>query len=297
MPCVPAIIVHGGAGKWSSAPSDRREAARRALMESAEAGLQIMEKGGTSVEAIVEAISHMESSGVFNSGKGSVANSDGFVEMDAGLMDGETLDSGAVASLRGIENPIRVALLVMKKTPHVILSGEGARRFALSNGFSEDPFLLSKRDQVSHRLVSRSEWRGDTVGAAAVDQLCHTAAGASTGGISGKMPGRIGDSPVPGAGFYANHFAAAAATGIGELILILGISRKIVEEATLLGSVKLSGRSLLEYTRSKFKDDTFGVIGIDIRGEYAAIYNTESMPYAYFKKGMESPLVGGFPAL
>lgn len=296
MKCVPAVIVHGGAGRWSSSPEERRERARKVLEEAAEAGYEILSRGGSSIDAVVEAISVMEDSGAFNAGRGSVANSEGYVEMDAGIMDGSTMDAGAVASLRGISNPIRVALLVMRKTPHVILSGEGARKFALENGFREAEELLSPRMLPAGRISSRSEWRGgDTVGAAAVDSQCRTAAGASTGGISGKMPGRIGDTPIPGAGFFANHFAAASATGIGELITILGITRKVVEEAAALGSIELSGKTLFEYVERRFRRDTFGVIGLDIEGGYLAFYNTESMPYAYKRQGMASPVIGGFP--
>ncbi|MGB9725084.1 MAG: isoaspartyl peptidase/L-asparaginase [Fervidicoccaceae archaeon] len=296
MKCSPAIIVHGGAGRWTSVPDERKEKARKALIESVEAGLNVMLAGGTSVEAVVEAISLMEESGVFNAGRGSVPNSEGFVEMDAGIMDGNSLDAGAVASIRGIASPIRVALLVMKKTPHVILSGEGAKKFALDNGFTIEPDLLNAKIKQTTRSVSRNDWRGgDTVGAAAVDSYCRTAAGASTGGIMGKMPGRIGDSPIPGAGYYANHYAAASATGKGELITILGITRRIVEEATLLGSIELTGKTMISYVENRFKKDTFGVIGLDIAGGWLAIYNTESMPYAYKKYGASSVVVGGFP--
>lgn len=295
MMCTPAIIVHGGAGKWSSIPKDKRDKAEKVLMDSVEVGLEILLKGGASVEAVVEAISVMEESGIFNAGRGSVPNSEGYLEMDAGLMDGKSLDVGAVASLRGIATPIRVAFLVMKKTPHIMLSGDGAIKFAKENGFKIEQELIEPRNLPSKKISTRSDWRGDTVGAVAVDSYCYTSAGASTGGIIGKMPGRVGDTPIPGAGYYANHFAAASATGIGELIAILGITRKIVEEASLLGSIELSGGTLMTYVESKFKRNTFGVIGLDIRGGRLAIYNTESMPYAYKKVGMDSVSIGGFP--
>ncbi|MEM0020751.1 MAG: isoaspartyl peptidase/L-asparaginase [Fervidicoccaceae archaeon] len=294
MECEPSIIVHGGAGRWSLISSDRLEKARRVLFESAQYGFNRLSMGSSAVEAVVEAISYLEDSGEFNAGRGSVFNADGYIEMDAGVMDGKKFDAGAVAALRGIANPIRVALLVMKKTPHVILSGEGARKFALENGFKEESDLL-KRAIISNVSMERAKWRSDTVGAVAIDSNCGTAAGASTGGISGKLPGRIGDTPIPGAGFFANHFAAAASTGIGELITLLGISRAVVEEATLLGSINISGRTLLQYVNSRFKSETFGLIGLDILGNYLAIYNTESMPFALFKKSMKEPIIGGFP--
>ncbi|MGB9831520.1 MAG: isoaspartyl peptidase/L-asparaginase [Fervidicoccus fontis] len=297
MVCKPIIMVHGGAGSWSKKPKETKISAQQALKDAVTFGMEILKREKSAVEAVAEAIRILEDSGSLNAGLGSVTNSEGYMELDAGIMDGKKMDAGAVAAIRGIRNPILVAMKVMRETPHVILVGEGAQKFALSKGFKIDERINVKKDvkDISINIEKRSNWIHDTVGAIAISSDCDTAAGASTGGIRGKMPGRIGDTPIPGAGYYANHFAAAAATGIGEVIILTGATRWIVERGTLAGNVLFVGKDLIEYVNRMYSTNTIGIIMADIRGNYGRIFNTEALPYGVFTEDMQSPEVGGIP--
>jgi beta-aspartyl-peptidase (threonine type) len=295
--CVPLLVAHAGAGDWSKVDKDRLVKARGKIFDAVSEGYHTLISEGA-VEAVVKTISLMEESGVFNAGRGSVANSQGIREMDAGIMDGYKGDAGAVALLRGFPKPIEIALEVMRKSPHVILGGEGAYDFALKRGFSPEKGLLRKVSLDGKiGVMSRNRWKpGDTVGAVAVDKECHTAAGASTGGVRGKMPGRIGDSPIPGAGFYANRFGAASATGIGEVILLTTASRKLIEMAECFSSLEKAGELLLSQIAALYRKDTIGIIAVDTSGHYARFYNTKYLPVSVMGGEMRKPRVIGFPS-
>ncbi|BBG28192.1 isoaspartyl peptidase/L-asparaginase [Sulfuracidifex tepidarius] len=253
----PVIILHGGAGYWEgknldSVNSALREASRRGFEEF---------RRGSSIEAVVEAISFMEDSGVFDAGKGSVKNSEGEVEMDAGIMDGKTLSAGSVVLVR-TGSPIRKALEVMKKGKHVII--------AERKGNSNTTFNSGKG--------------GDTVGAVALDLEGRIVAGTSTGGISGKEPGRIGDSPIPGAGFYATERVGVSSTGIGEVILRV-LPAKEVDTLVSMGILLDDAlNSVVNKVSRMFGKGNIGMIGVSKYGDVSAHFNTKGMPRCYQNK-------------
>lgn len=248
----PVLVIHGGAGSWSK---DREEAGKKGILEALKSGYEQF-KSGSAIEAVVEAIAKMEDSGIFDAGVGSVKNSEGQVEMDAGIMHGNTLNVGAVAAVR-VKNPIRLALKVMKMKRHVLMVGNEAER------------VLTKGSSIG--------LSGDTVGAVALDTQGNIVAGTSTGGIAGKLPGRVGDSPIPGAGYYATEYAAVSSTGIGELILRI-LPAKEVEMLVRLGfNIEDALRIVVNKMTSIFGKGNIGMIGIDSKGNASAAYNTIGM--------------------
>eukprot|EP00038_Savillea_parva_P003591 m.127869 g.127869 ORF g.127869 m.127869 type:complete len:331 (-) comp11219_c1_seq2:1443-2435(-) len=223
-----AIIVHGGA--WDI-PDALEKASRRGCVDAASVGYSVLAQGGTAVEAVEAAVRIMEDNPVFDCGHGSVLNADGEVEMDAMIMDGNGLHAGAVAAVQGVSHPITLARQVMRQSDHVFLVGKGARRFADEMGHAVTPAseLVTPAAQAEYDAYKRTSYRRpvhdlfnkpeghDTVGAVAVDCMGNVAAATSTGGITMKRPGRVGDSPLIGAGGYAdNSMGACSATGHGE---------------------------------------------------------------------------------
>lgn len=214
-----SIMVHGGAG----ASAEKEPAANRAgCLAALAAGQAVLEAGGAAIDAVVAAIRVLEEDATFNAGYGAVLNAEGEVELDAGIMDGATLDVGAVAALRGVRDPIDVAhRLLHDKT--VLLVGEGAYRFAQRVG----AMLCEPADLIApHRRRKGC----DTVGCVAMDQSGNFAAGTSTGGLDNVPPGRVGDSPIPGAGYYAeNARGAVSFSGDGESILRLALAARLID--------------------------------------------------------------------
>src|SRR6266581_5097624 len=230
----PIIIVHGGAGDW---PSKLHKRGLSGVRIAADRGFRILSESGSALDAVEAAIVAMEDNSVFNAGRGSTLNLVGEIETDAAIMDGKTLKGGGVALLRDIRNPIKAARIVMDKTDHVLLAGEAARKLALANGLAKSNLRVSKRVQAWKEGLRKLKKNGvlylsgtspeilqrfllkssETVGALALDNDGNLAAACSTGGVSLKLPGRIGDSAILGAGLYAdNESGAATATGIGE---------------------------------------------------------------------------------
>jgi L-asparaginase / beta-aspartyl-peptidase len=213
-----SIIVHGGAGRLRVGREDRK---RRGCLQAVAAGQAILSAGGSAIDAVEAAIRVMEDDPVFNAGYGSVLNADGQVETDAAIMDGETLDVGSIGALSGVRNPISVAKALLGELT-VLLVGEGARRFAESHGGD----LCAPGDLIAPEPADETH---DTVGAVAYDSQGRMAAGTSTGGIRGAPAGRVGDSPIPGAGLYAeNDVGGAAFSGDGESILRLGLATRLI---------------------------------------------------------------------
>ncbi|HJT99039.1 MAG TPA: isoaspartyl peptidase/L-asparaginase, partial [Rhodanobacteraceae bacterium] len=220
----PVLVIHGGAGVVASEVSPERERDVRAMLERAlRAGYAVLANGGTSLDAVGAAISLMEDSGTFNAGKGAVFNHDGKNELDASIMDGATLRAGSVANVHTVKNPILLARAVMDKSPHVMLVGEGAEIFAKSVGMKPVPpkyFYTEMRwKELQKALEKEKSGKHGTVGAVAMDKAGHLAAGTSTGGITNKRYGRVGDSPIIGAGTYADAHCAVSATGWGEFYI------------------------------------------------------------------------------
>jgi len=228
-----AIAIHGGAGVIDpSKMSPERAASYRAGLAAAlDAGYAILERGGSSLDAVTEAVRIMEDDPQFNAGRGAVLNHEGDAELDAAIMDGKGPRAGAVAAVRHVKNPIALARLVMEKSGHVLLVGEGAEEFALEQGvvlvprgyFRTEARLRELEDErraEAARQRADASQGGGTVGAVALDRAGNLAAATSTGGLTNKHPGRVGDSPLIGAGTYANNASCAVSgTGQGEYFI------------------------------------------------------------------------------
>jgi beta-aspartyl-peptidase (threonine type) len=279
-----AIIVHGGAGAWKLS-EERKEEAVRACAQAAEAGRAILLAGGSALDAVEAAVVILEDCPVLDAGRGSYPNSDGDVEMDALIMDGRTLEMGAIAAIKRVRHPISLARRVMLDSGHNFLVGFGAEAFADSIGFP--------RCDVSELLVDDARIRptgveeeaqvvlGDTVGAVALDREGNLAAATSTGGTANKLPGRVGDSPLVGSGAYAdNRSAAVSATGYGEALMRVVISLRVCD---FVGA-GLSARSACEAAIRLLEERTGGdggLIAVDARGQVGWAFNTAAMPLAY----------------
>ena len=268
----PLIIVHGGAGAWQRTP-DRLLEAVAACEQAAAAGRAVLMARGSALDAVEAAVRVLEDAPALNAGRGSHPKSDGSIEMDALIMDGERLALGAVAAVRRVRNPVSLARRVME-TPHTLLAGEGASRFADSIGFP-------RCDEAELRVPGREPPPSEgTVGAVARDAAGHLAAATSTGGVPRQLPGRVGDVPLAGSGGYADDATAAvSATGDGEAIMKLVLSKRVcdligagvgpqaaVEEAIALLGARLGGSG--------------GLIVISRDGRYGAAFNSAAMPHA-----------------
>ncbi|MBM3290526.1 MAG: hypothetical protein FJY92_10275, partial [Candidatus Hydrogenedentes bacterium] len=229
-----AIIIHGGAGQW---PTERLPRAIEGVGRALDVGRAMLARDGAALDAVEQAVSVLEDDPVFDAGTGSYANTDGEIEMDAIIADGASGRFGAVAAVRNVRHPVSVARRVMDDTPHCMLVGAGATRFAHANGFDfiSGELLLG---EASHPI-------GDTVGAVALDERGRIAVATSTGGTRGKMPGRVGDSPIFGAGAFADAECGVSSTGIGEYIMRVllakfvadGIARGLAPGAAAQGGI------------------------------------------------------------
>ncbi|MCL1097933.1 isoaspartyl peptidase/L-asparaginase family protein [Shewanella gelidii] len=305
-----AIAIHGGAGTISKAnlTETQKQEYKAKLQQAVNAGYDILQQGGTSLDAIQASINLLENSPLFNAGLGAVYTFDGKHELDASVMDGKSMNAGAVAGVKHIKNPIDLALSVMRNSPHVMLAGEGAEEFALTQGFQFVPanyFDTQKRylnlqdaKQKLHRAKESGndyqasvqrldlDYKFGTVGAVALDQLGNLAAGTSTGGMTAKRYGRVGDSPVIGAGTYAqNGVCAVSATGHGEYFIRYQVAGDICAR------IKYKKDSLIKASNTVIKETlveaggTGGVIAVDHHGNIAMPFNTEGMYRASRKSG------------
>lgn len=296
-----SLMVHGGAGDLDAIQdkevADRYRAGIRHALGH---GRAILVAGGCALDAVEACAALLEDDPVLNAGRGSVLNEDGRVEMDAGIMDGRDLSAGAVAAVTGIANPIRLARLVMAHSGHILLAGEGALRFAEQFGVRRVPhrYLLTpervaqlervqkeSRPKAAHRgSDSSGEW--GTIGAVARDLAGNLAAATSTGGIVNKRAGRVGDSPIIGAGLYAdNESCAASATGHGEDLMRTVIAKTIADVLELEGRDAGSAVArAMEYLQAKVAGRG-GVIVIDRQGRCAAGWTTKRMIHGWIEHG------------
>ncbi|HUK38489.1 MAG TPA: isoaspartyl peptidase/L-asparaginase [Methanomicrobiales archaeon] len=299
------ILVHGGAGAWKDEVV-REEQAIPALRRAVGTGLAAMEEG-SAVGAVVEALASLEESGVFNAGRGAYPNLDGEIELDAGLMDGTTLRAGGVAAARSVPHPVRLARVVMERTEDVLVAGAGAdrlaRRFGLAGTLAPDDRCLRDFDAKRREYLGAADHRwvrellnrgggtgeGDTVGAVAMDGEGRFAAGTTTGGLAFKLPGRVGDSPLVGHGFYAMRGAGGASTsGIGEAIARYGLSLRAVDlMAGGLPAPAAAGEAISGLTRL-FGADTGGIILLDRNGSPGVSFNTGGMAVGFGGEGIEA---------
>lgn len=259
------------------------EARRDGMVRAIRVGYAILARGGTSLDAVEETIRAMEDSGLYDAGRGAYYTKEGVPEMDAAIMDGRTLQAGSVAALKHIANPIHLARLVMEKTPHVMLVAEGAEEFAKSQGIElVSPYYFYtdrewKRFQDAEKQGRTGTGHG-TVGVVALDMAGNLAAGTSTGGTVLKMPGRVGDSPIIGAGTYANNDSCAiSATGTGEYFLRNVVASDICARVRYLQlTVEQAANDVVMKELVEQHGDG-GVIALDRHGNVAAPFNTTGM--------------------
>ncbi|MEO1437044.1 MAG: isoaspartyl peptidase/L-asparaginase [Bacteroidota bacterium] len=286
-----ALVIHGGAGtilKKNMSP-EKEQAYREKLTEALEAGYSILEKGGSAGDAVVAAITIMEDSPLFNAGKGAVFTNAGTNEMDASFMDGERLEAGAVGGVRNVKNPILAARAVMEKSEHVMLSGLGAQEFAASQGIEmvDTSYFYTERRWKSLQRVIEKESKGKkveqaekhgTVGAVALDQSGNIVAGTSTGGMTNKRWGRLGDSPIIGAGTYANSkTCGVSATGHGEFFIRYAVAHDI-HARMAYKNIPLQQAAAEVINEELVKaGGTGGVVALDKDGNIAMPFNTAGM--------------------
>ncbi len=323
-----ALIVHGGAGMIAP---ERYDAARDGCRAAAEAGWRILRDGGSALDAVQAAIVALEDNPGFNAGTGAVLTADGRAQLDAGIMDGATLEAGAIAGVERIKNPIVLARAVLA-SPHVLLLGEGAEQFATESnialcdpqelvtpmqkarwqrgyragddvhvGSAEQKLVAvdadpegdsSPQNGHSAAAVHADDTKHGTVGAVAVDAQGNIAGGASTGGIAAKHPGRVGDTPVVGAGFYAeNGVGGVSSTGHGEDFIRLVLARRAAEYMGRGMPAQAAATAAIRLLSERV-GGSGGLILLDSQGRVGYARNTSSMAHAYIIEGMKEPFAG-----
>ncbi|HEY1720813.1 MAG TPA: isoaspartyl peptidase/L-asparaginase [Magnetospirillaceae bacterium] len=264
-----AVGIHGGAGPLRDSDIDQQQAELESVIAWAEAELK---RGARALDVVEGAVRRMEDSGQFVAGRGAGPNTEGQYELDASICDGPTRNCGAVAALAGVYPPISIARAVMERTTHVMLAGDGARRFALENGFTaiDDPKIFFQ--PRPHTLKADH----GTVGAVAIDDSGAIAAGTSTGGTSGKRPGRVGDSPIVGAGTWADDIVGVSCTGQGEFFIRAAAAHSVAARAR---DPKTSLTPILPDVLAEVKalGGTGGIIAVDRSGLVTYAFTTESM--------------------
>jgi beta-aspartyl-peptidase (threonine type) len=283
-----AIAIHGGAGTLSSAQltpeSDR--VYRAGLEHAVRSGFEVLDKGGSSLDAVTVAVQVLEDDPLFNAGRGSVLSADGTHELDASIMDGRDFGAGAVTGVRNVRNPIVLARLVMERSPHVMLAGEGAEEFARGHGLepvANSYFTTERRQRELELLLEGRKAAGrealmGTVGAVALDSHGNVAAATSTGGMTGKKWGRIGDSPIIGAGTYAaNDCCAVSATGHGEFFIRAAVAHEIASLMRYKGLDVVQAADEVVMRQLVRMGGSGGVIAVGRDGRIAMPFNSEGM--------------------
>ncbi len=300
------IVIHGGAGsiRPGSLTPEQEAEYRKVLEQALQAGYDIIYSGGEALDAVEAAISILEDSPLFNAGKGAVFTANGKNELDASIMDGRTRNAGAVAGATRIKNPIKAARKVMDNSPHVLFSGDGANQFAEEQGLEmvDNSYFYTERQWQSLQRIKEKERQQDTsgkslildwldtkygtVGCAVLDRHGNLAAGTSTGGLTNKSHGRIGDSPIIGAGTWAwNKTCALSCTGQGEYYIRLALAHTVSDLMLYKG---YSLEKAMNIAIHDYLDDLGGVggmIGIDREGHIAMDFNTNGMFRGYIKPG------------
>ncbi len=271
------IVIHGGAGTFDKSFNDSlKNEYMNSLKEALSIGQKILENGGRSIDAVEKVINYLEDDPKFNAGKGAVFTSEGKHELDASIMNGKDLSCGAVAGVKHIKNPVSLARLVMEKTKHVLLCGEGADDFGkqmnvdyVENKYFDTPGRLEQFEKIKNS-------KHGTVGCVALDKFGNLAAGTSTGGTGYKMPGRVGDSPIIGAGTYANNkTCAVSCTGEGELFIKNNIAFNV---SALMDYKNMSLKDAAdELIYKTLGENTGGLISVDKDGNFAMPFNTNGM--------------------
>jgi beta-aspartyl-peptidase (threonine type) len=291
MPTNPVLVIHGGA--WAM-PDDMVEAHIHGVRNALAAGWRVLERGGSSLDAVEEAVVIMEDDETFDAGRGSFLNRDGKVQLDALIMDGSTLRAGGVGCVERLRNPVRAARKILSESPHVYFVGEGAERFAAEHGVP----LCGNEELVIPREVARlREYQAqaanggndlfapaishDTVGAIALDRDGNIAAATSTGGTLNKAPGRLGDSSLIGCGCYADNLSAAASTtGWGEPIMKLVLAKWTADRISAGNLPEWAAQEAMNYLKQRLNGHG-GIIVLDAKGHFGIAHNTPRMAWAY----------------
>ena len=277
----PVIVIHGGAG-WSKGKNKQeQDAIKMGLKEALDRGFHVLESGGSSLDAVEIAISALEDNPLFNAGRGSVYTKDEKQEMDASIMNGKDQDAGAVASVSRVKNPIKLARYIMEHTKHVLMAGQGAEKIAKQGKLElVDPSYFYSEEKLKRVRKQKAKEIG-TVGALAMDKFGNIAAGTSTGGMTNKLPGRIGDSPIIGAGTWAqNNVCGVSGTGHGEYFIRYNVAREICARMEYLGlSVGEAASQVIDQFTAMGVNG--GVIVLDKNGEISMEFNTDGMARAY----------------
>ncbi|GIV97272.1 MAG: peptidase T [Herpetosiphonaceae bacterium] len=296
-----AIAVHGGAG---NIPESLRPEHNEGIRLAREAGRRVLLEGGSALDAVIAAVIVLEDLPAFNAGYGAVLNAEGYIELDAGLMDGSTLDIGAVAAVQGIRNPILLCRYVLTG-PHILFAKEDAARLAAAAGIEQvDPRSLITPRRLEQWLAGQRSLRvdsgapssplsaqgethppADTVGAVALDAAGNLAAATSTGGINGKAPGRIGDSPLPGGGFYADNLVGACSTtGWGESLARTLTARRAIEGLERGLTPAQAARAAIDLLGQRIAGGEGGLILLDRHGRFGAAFNSQRMTHAWWSE-------------
>jgi len=301
------IIVHGGVG---AVPHDKEEAVVAGVRKAVLAGSDALAGHGSSLDAVETAIKVLETDPLFNAGTGSVLTFDGEVEMDAAVAYGPALGFGAIAGIKNIEHPISLARMVMEKTDHVLLQGSGAQEFARMMGIvPHNPVTEERRVQwreyrerflrgdagdwpkLKTLMKEHPEFMHGTVGAVAVDEQGEVTAGTSTGGVFLKLLGRVGDTPLPGAGTYATQFGGASSTGLGESMMRTLITKTACDSMRMGLDAQGAASSAVNMLSNMLGTEA-GIVVVDNHGGVGFAQNTPQMAHAWFKQGMDEPVAG-----
>lgn len=273
----PAIAIHGGAGVARGITPQGAKRYKAGLERALLAGYSILKEGGSSLDAVAGAVVKLEDDALFNAGRGSVYNAAERHELDAAIMDGATLRAGAVTAVSRIRNPVLAARAVMEHSPHVLLAGRGAEVFAKRHGFKlVSPSYFDTKQRLLALRKGLVRHHG-TVGAVALDAHGNLAAATSTGGYTGKLPGRVGDSPIIGAGTYAdNATCAVSGTGLGEAFIRVALAHEVCARMRLRGEplARAAAAALRQIARLGADG---GLVAVDRRGNIAMPFNSEGM--------------------
>jgi L-asparaginase / beta-aspartyl-peptidase len=293
----PVLLVHGGA--WNI-PDDTVAAHERGVQNALHAGWRVLERGGSSLDAVEESVAVLEDDDTFDAGRGSFLTSDGTVEMDALIMCGSTLRAGGVGGVRRVRNAIKLSRVVLEKSPHVYFVGEGAERFGAAHGIPliDNQELITERERERLRDYQAHVAAGgkdttfsgppefaaylqshDTVGAVALDRSGHIAAATSTGGTLGKTPGRVGDSSLIGCGCYADNLSAAVScTGWGEPIMKLVLAKWAADKVMAGADPASTAQAAIKYLETRLTGHG-GMIMLDAKGRWGFAHNTPRMAW------------------
>jgi len=305
----PVIVVHGGAGEWQP---ERRKSGIAGVKTAAKVGFDVLTKSGA-LDAVEAAVMSMEDDPVFNAGLGSTLTLDGSIEMEASIMDGESLDAGAASLLEDIRNPVHLARIIMENTDHIYIVGHGAEKLArLFKLERRNPrtelrvkYWKTLKDKLkkgevdympkTYKLIKENPklFQFDTVGAVALDTKGNVAAATSSGGVGLKFPGRIGDTPLIGLGNYAdNESGACSATGMGEIAMRLVLAKAVCDKIHLGSSAQEATESLIKLVNRRIRGtikNSMGLIAVDKKGGMGVAHNSKNICYAYMRPEMDAP--------